>query len=417
MATKPNYEIRVGLFTIVALGLLIWGWGWLKSASLLHPPQRFICQFHDVAGLNKNATVNINGVRVGVVEDIKLVHQQEVHTFLKITAENVRVPVGSNFTIQTLGLVGAKYIEITLPDTKPGATPPIEIAENAVVEGQDPVRVEMIINDVASKIQKIANTITTGKSGQSFERALEKSGEAMENLTDASVKLNHNMDKFSDVADSVNDTSKKIGGVASSATQFFTHGSQTMDGITVLSTDLRGATSKVTKLLDSPAFSSDLKETVQMARETANTVSATIHELNATLGDKELRGDIMAMLQKINDSTQNISHSMQIVDKVASDQGLRSDIKEAVTAAKDAMTKADDLMKDANFKSDLTQTMAKMKSAAGNVDLAARQLNQILGKRAPLFHMMIGRPGRIPADRIEAPQEEQQAGVDLKPAH
>ncbi|MBX9770066.1 MAG: MlaD family protein [Candidatus Obscuribacterales bacterium] len=416
MGTKPNYEIRVGLFTIVALGLLIWGWGWLKSASLLHPPQRFICQFHDVAGLNKNATVNINGVRVGVVEDIKLVHQSEVHTFLKITAENVRVPVGSSFTIQTLGLVGAKYIEISLPETKPGQPTPIDIAENAIVDGQDPVRVEMIVNDVASKIQKMANTITTGKSGKSFERALEKSGEAMENLTDASVKLNNNMDKFSSVADSVNDTSRKMGTVATTANQFFAHGSSTLDNISGLSTDLRGATGKVNKILDSPTFSADWKETVQMARETAKTVSATVHELNTTLGDQHVRGDIMAMLQKISDSTQNISNSMVIVDKVANDQGLRTDIKEAVAAARDAMTKADELMKDANFKSDLTQTMSKMKSAAGNVDLAARQLNQILGKRAPLFHMMLGRPGRIPPDQIE-PTQEQQAGVDLKPAH
>ncbi|MBX9879758.1 MAG: MlaD family protein [Candidatus Obscuribacterales bacterium] len=412
MATKANYEIRVGLFTLVALGLLIWGWGWLKSASLLHPPQRFIARFHDVAGLNKNATVNINGVRVGVVEDIKLVRQSEVNTYLKITAENVKVPVGSTFTIQTLGLVGAKYIEITMPDRKPGEPEPVAIAEGAIVLGQDPVRVEMIVNDVASKIQKVANTITTGKSGKSFERALEKSGEAMENLTDASVKLNKNMDRFATVADSVNDTSRKIGTVASSASQFFAHGSSTLDNISLLSSDMRGATGKVNKLLDSPALSSDLKETVQMARETANTVSATVHELNTTLGDQQIRGDILTMLQKINDSTQNISRSMQIVDKVANDQGLRSDIKEAVASAKDAMTKADEMMKDANFKSDLTQTMAKMKSAANNVDIAARQLNQILGKRAPLFHMMIGRPGKLPPDEIE-----QQAGVDLKPAH
>lgn len=416
MATKPNYEIRVGLFTLVALGLLIWGWGWLKSASLLHPPQRFICRFHDVAGLNKNATVNINGVRVGVVEDIKLVQQSEVNTFLKITAENVRVPVGSTFTIQTLGLVGAKYIEITMPDKHPGDPEPTAIAEGQIVQGQDPVRVEMIVNDVASKIQKVANTITTGKSGKSFERALEKSGEAMENLTDASVKLNKNMDKFADVADSVNDTSRRIGSVANSANSFFAHGSSTLDNISTLSTDLRGATGKVNKMLDNPALSSDLKETVKMARETANTVSATIHELNTTLGDQQLRGDIMAMLEKINTSTENISKSMQIVDKVANDQGLRADIKEAVASAKDAMTRADEMMKDANFKSDLTQTMTKMRSAATNVDLAARQLNQILGKRSPLIHMMFGRPGKLPPDQIELPQE-QQAGVDLKPAH
>ncbi len=62
---KPNYEYRVGLFAVIALIILFWGWSWLKDFSF-HPPQRFKVQFHDIAGLTKNAPVQVNGVRVGV---------------------------------------------------------------------------------------------------------------------------------------------------------------------------------------------------------------------------------------------------------------------------------------------------------------------------------------------------------------
>src|SRR5579885_1970774 len=115
----PNYELRVGMFTVVALILLLWGWGWLKSYTF-KAPQRFTVQFHDIAGLNKNATVNINGVRVGVVDEIELKARGQVLVHPRITAPNVVVTRGSNFTIQTLGLVGAKYLEVTLPEVLAG---------------------------------------------------------------------------------------------------------------------------------------------------------------------------------------------------------------------------------------------------------------------------------------------------------
>ena len=72
MNNKPIYEVRVGLFAVGAVCLVTTGWGWLKGVSIMHPPQKFIAQFHDVAGLNNNAPVNINGVRVGVEERIEL---------------------------------------------------------------------------------------------------------------------------------------------------------------------------------------------------------------------------------------------------------------------------------------------------------------------------------------------------------
>lgn len=71
-ASKPNYEVRVGIFTILAVIILLYGWTWLKSFSPMHPPQLITVQFHDIAGLATNAPVNINGVRVGTVEQIEL---------------------------------------------------------------------------------------------------------------------------------------------------------------------------------------------------------------------------------------------------------------------------------------------------------------------------------------------------------
>lgn len=408
MAAKPNYEIRVGLFTIVALALLVWGWGWLKSASLFHPPQLFNVSFHDIAGLNKNANVQINGVRVGVVDDIQLVSAGQVMVHVKITAPNVRVLEGSTVNIQTLGLVGAKYLEISLPDAQPGQSPPLALRENEIIAGQDPVRVELVINDIATRISGVITPATSGKSGSRLSRALEKSGEIIENIDKASSKFSANMDRFAVTADSVTATSNKIGKavqhfdtIASSADTFFVEGAQTLHG-------LKGTTTKVNALLDNPHFSADLKETAQSIRQTSQNISATISELNATLKDQGTRTDLITMLTKLNDSTANIAKSISMVDKIASDQGLRADVKEAVANAKEAVAKADQLLSSANFKDDVSSTMSKMRSAATTVDIAAHQLSSILDKRAPLIHMMFGRPGKV---RVEESQAKDPSNV------
>ena len=101
------------------------------------------------------------------------------------------------------------------------------------------------------------------------------------------------------------------------------------------------------------------------------------------------------MMQRLSTATENIAGSMKIVQKLANDQGLRTDVKEAVSNARDVMGKANDLVNQPDFGHDLGQTVKKVKQAATDVDVAARQLNQVMNKRAPLLHMLFGRPGKL----------------------
>lgn len=409
---NPNYELRVGLFALFALIMLLGGWGWLKSFSPFDPPIHFWVKFHDVAGLSNNATVNIQGVRVGVVDKIQFnapegiseppdtgaddSFRPKVYARVKITATKIPIPKNSTITIQTLGLVGAKYIEITLPETR--SQSPETLDPNVIINGQDPVRVELVLNNFAHKF----NTVLSQISG-------EKGSQAIKDYAEAASKLNKNMDKFSVLADdlktttlSVNTTAIKFGraadssdGAFSNAAGFFSRGRQTMTSVDDLAINMKSTSSKLNKLLDNPNFSSDLKETMNLAHKTAETVSSVMADLRGTVQDKDLRQDMITMLTKIETSTQDIKQSMQTVDKLASDGELRSDIKSAVLNARDAMDKANHLLDDPSFKADLTQTMHKVRTAATEVDTAAQQVKQILGKRAPLFQMMFGRPGKI----------------------
>lgn len=404
---KPSYDIElwVGVFVIVAMILLLYGWTWLKSFSILHPPQLITVQFHDIAGLANNAPVNINGVRVGTVDRIDLKGKGQVLVHLRIKTEEVKVPQGSHFTIQTLGLVGAKYIEISLPEEKPGEEPLPIIENDTVVIGHDPVRLELIANKIASNVNEMISRVSDDETQSSFASALQNSGKTIENINQAASKLNNNMDKVIGAAESISKTSAKFAEVAdraknatASADSFFSKGSGAFSNVSGLSTELTTTSKKVNKILDNPGTVTELRETAKAARQ-------LMSELNTTLKDKSLREDMKGMLGQISKSTENISHSMEAAQKIADDKGLRSDLAAVVRDAKESIEKVDKIISGPTFKTDLKTTMHKMESAATTIDVAAKQLSNILDKKSPLLHVMFGRPGNVEEARKELEKE------------
>ncbi len=439
MATKDNYELRVGFFTLFALILLLYGWGWLKSFSPFDPPTVFWVRFHDLTGLSNNATVNIQGVRVGTVDQVSFkppdglqdppdtdpqtAKLPRVYVRIKVTAYKQPVPRNSAVTIQTLGMVGAKYVEITLPErTDADKVDPID--PNVIVMGEDPVRLEMVITNIASKLKVVAGAIsskeaaTTVKDLSSVAAKLNKTMDEMPALT---ASLRKATDRVSITADRFGEAAGDTKVVATSADKFFREGSQTMGSIRNLSGGLSTTNNKVGRILDNPELSKDLKETMSVARKTMDSVADTVTQVSTTIKDKDLRSDLLSMLTKIQESTDNINKSMDVVSKLGKDDQLRLDVKTAAHDAREAVTKASTLLADPAFKNDAVSTMGKVRSAANDVDTAARQLQGILGKRFPLFHMMLGRPGQLVDKKDRCPNgttvnaKPERATVDAKP--
>jgi len=392
---KPNIEVRVGLFAFFAFMIFMYGQAWLKQFSIMHPPQKITVQFHDVAGLANNAPVNINGVRVGTVEKIELEGKGRVLCRLKIKTEEATVPQGSTFTIQTLGLVGAKYIEISLPEEKPGEEPRPPIDPDTVVVGDDPVRVELVVNKIATNLNRMIGRISDESTQSGLADALQHSGETIKNINEAAQKLNKNMDKISDVTASVKQTSDRFGNVATSANKFFDRGADTLGSYKDLSKNLQKTSTKVNTMLDDPQLRGEIKETIEKAKQTAETIRATMNDLRGTLQDKGMRDDILTALERVKLSTENISKSMEGFKGISQNGELREDLKKIVGDAKDAVTRVENIISEPEFKTDLRKTIKKVESAAGNVDVAAQQMQQILDKRSPLIQMMFKRPGHL----------------------
>jgi ABC-type transporter Mla subunit MlaD len=359
--SNTNSDGFAGVFVLVAVLLLLAGWMWLKNYSPLHPPQRFSVTFHNVAGLISNAIVNVNGVKVGDVEDLKLAGKDKVVVKIKITKDTV-IPVGSHFDILSNGVVGAKYVEITLPqentDQKLAA-----LDENSVVEGNDPVRVEVVVSKVAKQFEDF-------------------------DFRDAHERVNQHMEQFARAADSVTELTKKLSPAAN-------HAVEVENKIGDLATDMRGTTRRVNRLLDNPELSSDLKQTALHVRETAVSINKTMHELNETLANKPLRADLLEAMDRLNQSTIHIQQSVESVQKITGDQTLRTDIKQIIANVNQTMDKADRMLSRPGFGTDMRGTLGEVRGTVRHLDLAARQLNAILGQKHPLVHLIFGQPGSV----------------------
>lgn len=358
---SPNADGLAGIFVLLAILLLLGGWMWLKNYSPLHPPQRFSVSFHNVAGLISNAAVNVNGVKVGDVEALKLKGKDKVLVKIKITGAAV-IPVGSTFDILSNGVVGAKYVEITLPQENPDQKL-LPLDENSIVEGNDPVRVEVVVSKVAKQFDDF-----------DFKEAHERVNQHMEQFARAADSVTGLIDKLSPAAKRAVEVENKIGELA---------------------TEMRGTSRRVNRLLDNPGFSSDLKETAQRVKETALTINKTMHELNETLANKPLRDDLLEAMSRLNQSTIHIQKSVESVEKISGDETLRTDIKHIISSVNETMDKADRMLSKPGFGTDMKGTLGDVRDTVRNLDLASLQLNAILARKHPLVHLIFGQPGSV----------------------
>jgi phospholipid/cholesterol/gamma-HCH transport system substrate-binding protein len=112
--------VKVGVLTLMSLGLLIASILWLQGRGLQDGPQ-FSVLFHDVDSLKVGAPVQFMGIRVGFVRQVIPIvtdGRYRVKVAFSLASNEPRIPKGSHITIQQSGIVGEKFLEITPPQPK-----------------------------------------------------------------------------------------------------------------------------------------------------------------------------------------------------------------------------------------------------------------------------------------------------------
>ncbi|PIP18836.1 MAG: hypothetical protein COT38_00440 [Candidatus Omnitrophica bacterium CG08_land_8_20_14_0_20_41_16] len=154
---KSKLELKVGIFVFIALAALVifvLSIGGVKTWTLGY---RVNFIFNFVNGVKYGAPVRFAGVDVGGVKDIKFYYDdKEAKTKIRINCwvhKEVNIPKDSVIWINTLGLLGEKYIEIM-----PGKDYKNYLAAGGELAGEDPLP----MNDVLKIAKNIAGNLDTG---------------------------------------------------------------------------------------------------------------------------------------------------------------------------------------------------------------------------------------------------------------
>jgi phospholipid/cholesterol/gamma-HCH transport system substrate-binding protein len=136
---KINAELAVGIFVIV--GILCLGYLSVKLGKMEVLGTRgyeVFGVFSNCGGIRAGSVVSIAGVQVGRVKSIALEGDQARVTI--VVNNDVKIPADSIAAIKTQGLIGEKFIELTLGADEASLQPGQRIRDT-----QPPVDLEALI--------------------------------------------------------------------------------------------------------------------------------------------------------------------------------------------------------------------------------------------------------------------------------
>ncbi len=203
-------EYKVGIF--VAIGLMIFAYLvlWLGTREVeIFKKEGYILKtrFTTLAGLEKNSSVRVAGVRVGRVRDIDLKEgMAEITMFIY---KDVKIREGSKAAVSSMGIMGEKYVEIF-----PGPPDKPFLKEDSYVEGIQPLSIDQIgqtfysLGEDVKSVGKIIKDALTEPSGENRLRNLIANLEiTTESLKEISMSLNSD---YPDMKNSISELTERL---------------------------------------------------------------------------------------------------------------------------------------------------------------------------------------------------------------
>src|SRR6266516_4328497 len=162
---ERGLEFKVGAFVFVGLamlGALVVQFGRLGEGLRTYYP--LTVRFNDASGLLKGSDVLLAGAKIGKVSGgPRMVREgQGVDVPLKIY-DYIKVPDGSKFTVGSSGLLGDRFVSVTMPPGVPTKfLQPDDYLNGTRETGIDDLTREggALVGDLRGVVQKIDTTVT-----------------------------------------------------------------------------------------------------------------------------------------------------------------------------------------------------------------------------------------------------------------
>ncbi|SES94737.1 MlaD family protein [Hymenobacter actinosclerus] len=217
-------EIKVALLGIVAVGLLIFGFNFLKGSNILSSDRTYFAKYDNVDGLAIGNPVILNGVKVGQVKQMELLPDEANR--VKVAVELQKGIVVGDSTVASLSgsLLGSKTITLFLGRNSKVFDGGEELKSYTVASLTDAFQAKAlpVLGTVDSTLTKV-NAFLSKDARLSLQATLLNSQAATEGLKNLLLLNQRNINQITTnmatLTADLNKTSKKFDRIASNFAQ------------------------------------------------------------------------------------------------------------------------------------------------------------------------------------------------------
>lgn len=306
---KP--EVKVGVFTLVALmgmfGLALW----LNGSHLFQRGNDVEAEFSRIEGLRPGAPVKFAGVDIGRVTKVYF-ENFKVIVGLRINPD-FKVPRGARAIIASSGVVGDMFVEILAP--KPGES--VIPNKNGRLTGQTPVTMEQfyaMAYEVLYSLEQITYSIRSITDNQEVMNSIKTSLNRLNTITSDITQVTNQLKQL-DLAQLFQKIDHTMAIVERLAVDNEPQINKMLQNITLASAQLSQASITanefLTKLDNNGQTADDLRKTLSQAKKIADNLEKFTELLAAKGTDIDLMiDDARKTLQSINEAAQNINKAV-----------------------------------------------------------------------------------------------------------
>ncbi|MFA6151752.1 MAG: MlaD family protein [Chitinophagaceae bacterium] len=285
-------EVKTGLMVSISVIVIIIGTYFLKGFNLFSSDHTYYIYFENVQGLTPSAAVQVNGLQVGNVSEIKLEGKNKVKVVVSVD-KKIHLTEGTTASLAAPDLLSGKVLSLNM------GTGTKALEDEAII----PAKTELgAIEKITSQIDPVmanANMVMLRLDSIMISLQTMLNPETQQNLHQSMASIELTMRNFASLSTSLNRESAQLAGIirnANSITQNIANNSENIDGVLK---NLRATTDQLSK--------ADLDKTVKSLHTTlaeTQILMAKINKGDGSLGmmanDKQLYSNLTTTLSSLD---------------------------------------------------------------------------------------------------------------------
>jgi phospholipid/cholesterol/gamma-HCH transport system substrate-binding protein len=254
---EKKIQLRVGLFTLIGLiiiGSMVTYFGRLGEG--LKTYYEITVRYPSAAGLLKGADVLMAGAKIGKVAEGPRILPDAKGVSIKLKIQKgIRIPTGSTFTIGSSGLLGDRFVDISMASADGPPIPPGAVIDGTREMGLSDLAVEgaQLIAEARQAISQINTILDRVNNELLSKQTVADIGKSIENIrstTDTLVRSSGQLDKtLQETTKIIADVAKKVDTLANDASGMMVQARETMTAAKDAAKQISGAAVDARKLL------------------------------------------------------------------------------------------------------------------------------------------------------------------------